>query len=31
VISVDEAPDLDGAVKDVRASKAVREALVVRL
>jgi D-3-phosphoglycerate dehydrogenase len=31
VISVDEAPDLAGAVKDIRASKAVREALVVRL
>ena len=31
VISVDEADGLAAAVKDVRASKAVREALVVRL
>jgi D-3-phosphoglycerate dehydrogenase len=31
VISVDEGNGLDEAVKDVRASKAVREALVVRL
>jgi D-3-phosphoglycerate dehydrogenase len=31
VISVDEGNGLDAAVKDVRASKAVREALVVRL
>jgi D-3-phosphoglycerate dehydrogenase / 2-oxoglutarate reductase len=31
VISVDEGDGLDEAVKDVRASKAVREALVVRL
>jgi D-3-phosphoglycerate dehydrogenase / 2-oxoglutarate reductase len=31
VISVDEGEGLEGAVKDVRGSKAVREALVVRL